>query len=269
MAISAQTGAGIDELLQTLGDRLRSLGTVVELLIPYDRGDVLAAVHREGEVRLDGPRGRRRAGAGPARRRVRRPAQRVRRRRQLTVAEAAMEAVAAVPRTMLVAMTELAGFVPPPYPYDRLDRLVPLAARFDGGVVDLSIGTPVRSADAGRGRRAGAPPTASAATRRASARHALRDADPGAGSRRRFDVDVPAQPDRRVRRHEGAGGDDAAVPAPAPAEPRHRAVPGRGLPDLRDGRHPRRVPRRGRAATCPAAGIDLGGDRSRRRRRGR
>src|SRR4051794_11524373 len=34
------------------------------------------------------------------------------------------------------------GFVPPPYPYDRLDRLAPLAASFTGGVVDLSIGTP-------------------------------------------------------------------------------------------------------------------------------
>jgi succinyldiaminopimelate transaminase len=36
-----------------------------------------------------------------------------------------------------------AGFLPPPYPYDRLDRLRPLAARFDGGLVDLSIGTPI------------------------------------------------------------------------------------------------------------------------------
>jgi succinyldiaminopimelate transaminase len=35
------------------------------------------------------------------------------------------------------------GFVPPPYPYDRLDRLVPVAERHPGGVVDLSIGTPV------------------------------------------------------------------------------------------------------------------------------
>src|SRR3954451_18992476 len=34
------------------------------------------------------------------------------------------------------------GFVPPPYPYDRLDRLAPLAARFAGGVGELSIGTP-------------------------------------------------------------------------------------------------------------------------------
>ena len=50
VAISAATGEGIDELLQALGDRLRALGTVIELLIPYDRGDILAAVHREGEV---------------------------------------------------------------------------------------------------------------------------------------------------------------------------------------------------------------------------
>ncbi|MDA2946283.1 MAG: aminotransferase class I/II-fold pyridoxal phosphate-dependent enzyme [Actinomycetota bacterium] len=33
-------------------------------------------------------------------------------------------------------------FVPPPYPYDRLDRLRPLAEHFSDGVVDLSIGTP-------------------------------------------------------------------------------------------------------------------------------
>ncbi|MFZ8936233.1 MAG: hypothetical protein ACO2ZV_06610 [Ilumatobacteraceae bacterium] len=34
------------------------------------------------------------------------------------------------------------GFVPPPYPYDRLDKFKPLADKFDGGLVDLSIGTP-------------------------------------------------------------------------------------------------------------------------------
>ena len=44
------TGEGVDEFLRTLGDRLRLLSTVHELSIPYDRGDVLAAVHREGEV---------------------------------------------------------------------------------------------------------------------------------------------------------------------------------------------------------------------------
>ncbi len=35
-----------------------------------------------------------------------------------------------------------AGFVPPPYPYDRLDELKAVADAHDGGVVDLSIGTP-------------------------------------------------------------------------------------------------------------------------------
>lgn len=34
------------------------------------------------------------------------------------------------------------GFVPPPYPYDRLDAFQTIASAFDGGLVDLSIGTP-------------------------------------------------------------------------------------------------------------------------------
>lgn len=36
----------------------------------------------------------------------------------------------------------MTGFVPPPYPYDRLDRLKGLAEAHPGGMVDLSIGTP-------------------------------------------------------------------------------------------------------------------------------
>ena len=69
VALSARTGDGLDALLRATADRLRSLTDVVELLVPYDRGDLLAAVHREGEVlteahedegvrvraRLDGP----------------------------------------------------------------------------------------------------------------------------------------------------------------------------------------------------------------------
>jgi len=50
---SAQTGEGVDELLATLSDRLRALANVVELLVPFDRGDVVAALHREGEVLLE------------------------------------------------------------------------------------------------------------------------------------------------------------------------------------------------------------------------
>lgn len=42
-----------------------------------------------------------------------------------------------------VSVNARAGYVPPPYPYDRLDELKPLADRHDGGLVDLSIGTPV------------------------------------------------------------------------------------------------------------------------------
>jgi GTP-binding protein HflX len=36
-----------------VSDRLRSLSTVVELCIPFDRGDILAAVHRAGEVLVE------------------------------------------------------------------------------------------------------------------------------------------------------------------------------------------------------------------------
>ncbi|CAN5564139.1 GTPase HflX [soil metagenome] len=50
VVVSAQQGTGIDEFLLTLADRLRSISAVVELLVPYERGDVLASIHREGEV---------------------------------------------------------------------------------------------------------------------------------------------------------------------------------------------------------------------------
>jgi GTPase len=50
VVVSARTGEGTDELLHALGVQLRVADRVVELLVPFDRGDVLAAVHREGEV---------------------------------------------------------------------------------------------------------------------------------------------------------------------------------------------------------------------------
>ncbi|HEX7166056.1 MAG TPA: GTPase HflX [Acidimicrobiales bacterium] len=73
VGFSALTGEGVDELLHALAGRVRALATVVELLVPYDRGDVVAAVHREGEVLMeshedDGTRLRARLGeAGGAR----------------------------------------------------------------------------------------------------------------------------------------------------------------------------------------------------------
>jgi GTP-binding protein HflX len=51
--MSAATGEGTNAFLDTLADRLRALNTVVELSVPYERGDVLAALHREGEVLVE------------------------------------------------------------------------------------------------------------------------------------------------------------------------------------------------------------------------
>ena len=55
VAVSALTGEGIPELLLAIGDRVRALTEVTELFIPFDRGDVLAAVHREGQVLVETP----------------------------------------------------------------------------------------------------------------------------------------------------------------------------------------------------------------------
>jgi GTP-binding protein HflX len=48
--ISARTGQGVDEFLRVVADRLRGSDRVVELVVPWARGDILAAIHREGEV---------------------------------------------------------------------------------------------------------------------------------------------------------------------------------------------------------------------------
>ncbi len=53
VALSATTGEGVSELLEAIGERLRALAPVVELVVPYDRGDVLAALHRAGEVLVE------------------------------------------------------------------------------------------------------------------------------------------------------------------------------------------------------------------------
>jgi GTP-binding protein HflX len=53
VSVSALTGDGVPEVLAAIGDRLRSLARIVELVVPYDRGDVLAALHREGEVLVE------------------------------------------------------------------------------------------------------------------------------------------------------------------------------------------------------------------------
>jgi len=52
-AVSARTGEGIDDLVAAIGDRLRMMATIIELMVPYDRGDVLAALHRDGDVLVE------------------------------------------------------------------------------------------------------------------------------------------------------------------------------------------------------------------------
>jgi GTP-binding protein HflX len=51
--VSAVTGDGVDALLETIGARLRALIPIVELEVPYDRGDVMATLHRDGEVLVE------------------------------------------------------------------------------------------------------------------------------------------------------------------------------------------------------------------------
>jgi GTP-binding protein HflX len=51
--VSAVTGNGVNVLLDTVAARLRALAPIVELVVPYERGDVVAALHREGEVLVE------------------------------------------------------------------------------------------------------------------------------------------------------------------------------------------------------------------------
>ncbi len=48
--ISAATGEGIDDLLEAVVDALKAGTVELQLLIPYERGDVLAEVHASGDV---------------------------------------------------------------------------------------------------------------------------------------------------------------------------------------------------------------------------
>jgi GTP-binding protein HflX len=48
--VSALTHANIDALVGAIGDALRTKDRVVTLRVPMDRGDIVAAAHREGEV---------------------------------------------------------------------------------------------------------------------------------------------------------------------------------------------------------------------------
>src|SRR4030088_1136329 len=81
------------------------------------------------------------------------------------------------------------GFVPPPYPYDRLDGAKAKASALNGGLVDLSVGAPcdpppasVLKALASSGSERGYPPAIGSAVLRQAAVNWMS---------RRFGVDVP------------------------------------------------------------------------------
>ena len=48
--ISAATGAGMEELMNAISSRLWSHYRLAELLVPHSRGDIMASVHRSGQV---------------------------------------------------------------------------------------------------------------------------------------------------------------------------------------------------------------------------
>jgi GTP-binding protein HflX len=48
--VSARTGAGIEQLREIVATRLPHPDVEVDVLVPYDRGDLVARVHRDGEV---------------------------------------------------------------------------------------------------------------------------------------------------------------------------------------------------------------------------
>ena len=48
--ISAVTGAGMEELMNAISSRLWSHYRLAELLVPHSRGDIMASVHRSGQV---------------------------------------------------------------------------------------------------------------------------------------------------------------------------------------------------------------------------
>ena len=50
VAVSAATGAGLDDLAAVIGDRLRAAAGTAEFVVPFSRGEVMAGLHRSSQV---------------------------------------------------------------------------------------------------------------------------------------------------------------------------------------------------------------------------
>src|SRR5690606_40487454 len=50
VVVSAHTGEGIDELLLAIESELPQPAVAVDVLLPYDRGDLLHQIHQHGEI---------------------------------------------------------------------------------------------------------------------------------------------------------------------------------------------------------------------------
>ena len=104
----------------------------------------------------------------------------------------------------------MSGFSPPPYPYTRLARLAELAIQHDGGMVDLSVGTPCDPA----------PDSVIEALGRSGSEHGY-PSSVGSGSirgaatrwiDRRFGVTIDESASCDVRRDEGVRGKYSSLP---------------------------------------------------------
>ena len=137
-------------------------------------------------------------------------------------------------------MAATGGFVPPPYPHDRLAGIA--GARRGGARRDRRrVGRHAGRPDAGGG---GAGACRRRPRRDRLSRHDRHRALPRSGSwmdRATVRVRDRARRRRRVHRHEGAGGVAATGAVAARPQPRRRALPVGLVSHLRDGRDPRRA----------------------------
>ena len=221
-------GEGSDELLRAVAEQLRIADRRVELAVPVRRGDVVAAIHREGEVVERALRGRACSWCAPAStsaaagasREFGRPATSD---REPTAAEPAParpaeERGGAEDDAMSTPVSCRRSTPSTSWP------IAELAAAPPRRVVDLSVGTPCDPPPRGghrgarrlggrarlSGRRSAAP---ACSTRRAAGWRAA-SASTSTGLR------------RGLHRHQGARRRRPALAAPAHARTRHRAVPG-------------------------------------------